>query len=365
MSTTFTPPAAEHDGLAIASLVSAFFVSPAAIVLGHMSNYRAKKAGRPKSGLAIAGLILGYIGTIGGILLLVISLAAASSVQTQVDQPAGQPAVATAPAAPAAPVAPATTAALGHTFTVSTTHLGGDPWYTLRIRLDKMTEPAQPDPASDIGGTNLSAASAGHHLAAATVTWTVTADDMGDGVTPSSIGEFSAVGSDGRHYTPGIGYGAADNIDNVAGVMVGESDTGTVSFEIPDGVRLTMVRYSPIGGDAAYTWTVPAHAVQSAAVQHASGSDTVRQFYRDINARDYQAAWKLGGSNLSGGSGYDAWVAGYATTASVTVTASDTSGGVVQVTISAVQDNGSVRTYAGTYTVRNGVITSASIAQTS
>ena len=43
----------------------------------------------------------------------------------------------------------------------------------------------------------------------------------------------------------------------------------------------------------------------------------VDQFYQDITDRNYAAAWTVGGSNLSGGTGYDAWVAGYRTTVSI------------------------------------------------
>ena len=39
------------------------------------------------------------------------------------------------------------------------------------------------------------------------------------------------------------------------------------------------------------------------------------QYYQDITDHNYSDAWDLGGSNVSGGAGYDAWVAGYSTTA--------------------------------------------------
>ena len=100
--------------------------------------------------------------------------------------------------------------------------------------------------------------------------------------------------------------------------------------------------------------------------QLTSSTAVVLQFYAYLDNQDYASAWALGGSNLNGGSGYGAWVAGYATTASISVTAYGTTGdGAVWTTISAVQSDGSVRTYSGTYTVTGGVITSADIAQTS
>ena len=62
------PP--EHDAFAIISLVGAFLLPILGIIFGHLSNHRAKLAHRAKSGLAVAGLVLGYLFT--GITALVI-----------------------------------------------------------------------------------------------------------------------------------------------------------------------------------------------------------------------------------------------------------------------------------------------------
>jgi hypothetical protein len=92
----------------------------------------------------------------------------------------------------------------------------------------------------------------------------------------------------------------------------------------------------------------------------------VTQFYQDITNHDYQAAWALGGDNLNGGVGYSKWVAGYATTASISLGTFSSSGSdQVTVSLSADQTDGSTTTYQGTYTVQNGVIVSANITQTS
>jgi hypothetical protein len=92
----------------------------------------------------------------------------------------------------------------------------------------------------------------------------------------------------------------------------------------------------------------------------------VTQFYQDITDQAYRAAWALGGDNVSGGVGYEAWVAGYATTVSITLgTFSYWGSDQAQVQISALQSDGSVNTYTGTYTVENGVITAANVVQTS
>jgi hypothetical protein len=91
----------------------------------------------------------------------------------------------------------------------------------------------------------------------------------------------------------------------------------------------------------------------------------VDQYYQDLNNHDYWAAWQIGGSNLSGGSGYSAWKAGYATTSYIDTSTSLNSDGSVQVSITATQTDGSVKTYSGTYTVQSGMIASANIQQLS
>jgi hypothetical protein len=61
-------PQKSTDGKAIGSFISSFFFfifgigSIVAIVLGHLSRSGARKQGREPSGLALAGLILGYLG---------------------------------------------------------------------------------------------------------------------------------------------------------------------------------------------------------------------------------------------------------------------------------------------------------------
>lgn len=63
-------PQQRTNGLAIGSLITGilgFFIlltSPVAVILGHMSLSKIKKTGENGRGLAIAGLVLGYIGTV-------------------------------------------------------------------------------------------------------------------------------------------------------------------------------------------------------------------------------------------------------------------------------------------------------------
>lgn len=64
-----------NDGKAIASLVCGIvwvcgLASVPAVVLGHLSRRDAKRAGREPSGLSLAGLILGYVGLAGAVVLI-------------------------------------------------------------------------------------------------------------------------------------------------------------------------------------------------------------------------------------------------------------------------------------------------------
>jgi hypothetical protein len=64
------------NGMAIAALacgIGGFFVFPAsfaAVVLGHVARREILRTGEAGSGMATAGLVLGYIGTVIGILLI-------------------------------------------------------------------------------------------------------------------------------------------------------------------------------------------------------------------------------------------------------------------------------------------------------
>ncbi|MEU0003656.1 zinc ribbon domain-containing protein [Streptomyces sp. NPDC006314] len=89
-------------------------------------------------------------------------------------------------------------------------------------------------------------------------------------------------------------------------------------------------------------------------------STVVTTYYDYLNAGNYSAAWDMGGSNLFQGS-YSDWVAGFASTAHVDVTASGNGYGDVSVDIRATQDDGTVRVFKGTYTVADGEIVGADI----
>lgn len=92
------------------------------------------------------------------------------------------------------------------------------------------------------------------------------------------------------------------------------------------------------------------------------------QFHQDITNQDYADAWILGGDNIAAQNGqiYDSWVACYKTIASITLaTECQFNATTVDAGLVATQDDGTVKTYDGTYTVIAGVITSADITQMS
>ncbi|EMY34945.1 peptidyl-prolyl cis-trans isomerase [Arthrobacter crystallopoietes BAB-32] len=67
------PPAQPNrtNPLAIASLISSFFISILGIVLGHIALSQIKRTGEGGRGLAIAGLIIGYVSLVAGILIFI------------------------------------------------------------------------------------------------------------------------------------------------------------------------------------------------------------------------------------------------------------------------------------------------------
>ena len=114
----------------------------------------------------------------------------------------------------------------------------------------------------------------------------------------------------------------------------------------------------------------PARVAQPAAQPPAYDSppqadlNVVEQYFYEISSGDYSDAWAMGGVNIAG-TDYNTWVAGYATTTSVALDSdTDLGNGAVQVRFTATQSDGGSTSYAGTYYVSGGVITSASITQT-
>ncbi len=79
---SYSPPPGKnqsvHDGLAITCFILAFFAPLLGLILGFVSVSTAHRDNRRGSGLAVAAIIIGALGTIG-IIIIVIAITAASS----------------------------------------------------------------------------------------------------------------------------------------------------------------------------------------------------------------------------------------------------------------------------------------------
>jgi hypothetical protein len=129
--------------------------------------------------------------------------------------------------------------------------------------------------------------------------------------------------------------------------------TGQAPASTPDS-------FAPGSGAAALPQTPESGAASADASDPASVVDA---YFAAINAHDYTEAWALGGSN-SGSSSYSQFVSGFATTSNDAVTVLSTSGDVATAQLVAQQDDGSTKTFTGTYTVVGGVITAFHVEQT-
>jgi len=93
-----------------------------------------------------------------------------------------------------------------------------------------------------------------------------------------------------------------------------------------------------------------------------SPAATVKAYIAAINSHDYARAWRLGGRNST--SSFSSFKQGFSTTAKDSLNIESVTGNVVTGRLSALQSDGTVRTYHGTYTVQNGVITKFNVRQT-
>lgn len=75
----YAPAPARTNGLAIAALVSSFFISLLGIILGHIALSQIRTSGEGGRGLAIAALVIGYVSIAFAVLLLVVVFSSAAS----------------------------------------------------------------------------------------------------------------------------------------------------------------------------------------------------------------------------------------------------------------------------------------------
>lgn len=253
-TTTQSPQAggklpSEHDGFAIASLVTAFFLPILGIIFGHLSNHRAKLAHRAKSGLAVAGLVLGYLFTVISVLVIIIVAAASSSPSASMT-PA--PPASSAPAAPSSPAtqAPVTEAppapATGHIGdTATVTDSSGDRY---SVTIKQVIDPAQ-------GADQFNTPDNGKHFVGVVYQVKVISGKIDD----SADNCANLMGSDGHAYDSDVssiaGYSGTSNLLKL---NANESQTGAVVFQVPNGVKATTVKWTPDSGmaDSTATWNV-------------------------------------------------------------------------------------------------------------
>jgi hypothetical protein len=88
----------------------------------------------------------------------------------------------------------------------------------------------------------------------------------------------------------------------------------------------------------------------------------VQQYFAAINQQDYQTAWQLGGDNL--GESYQDYSSGFSDTEEDDLTVDEVDGDVVTGDLTAHNDDGSVQTFSGTFTVDGGVIAKFDLRQT-
>jgi hypothetical protein len=106
--------------------------------------------------------------------------------------------------------------------------------------------------------------------------------------------------------------------------------------------------------------TTPASPPRSADQARPAGpAATVKAYVAAINRHDYRRAWHLGGRNSS--PTYAAFARGFGTTAKDTLIILSVSGNVVTARLVAVQADGSIKTYQGTYAVDDGMITKSNV----
>ncbi|HEX4063663.1 MAG TPA: hypothetical protein VHY58_21820 [Streptosporangiaceae bacterium] len=90
----------------------------------------------------------------------------------------------------------------------------------------------------------------------------------------------------------------------------------------------------------------------------------VSEYYGDLESGDYKDAYALLSSGNVTGQTYQQFVNGFACTSYDDLAELGTTGDTVSVSLDALQCDGTVNRYQGTYTVENGLITAADIQQT-
>ncbi len=90
----------------------------------------------------------------------------------------------------------------------------------------------------------------------------------------------------------------------------------------------------------------------------------MQAYFGAINARNYERAWRLN-TVVHSNQDYQQFVQSLAGTVRDTVQIQSTTGNVVTAQLAATQKDGKVKTFQGTYTVTDGIISGTSVQQVS
>jgi len=99
-------PPRRTNAMAIASLVCAFLFAPLAILFGHLSLSQIKRSGEDGRGIAVAGLVIGYVLTVATVLMLVAGVLLFSWAAKVVRESPGYRGLTVSPGAVGAPLPP-------------------------------------------------------------------------------------------------------------------------------------------------------------------------------------------------------------------------------------------------------------------
>src|SRR3954452_1268874 len=88
------------NGMAIASLICAFVAAPVGIIFGHISLSQIKRTGEEGHGLAVAGLVISYVITVGPILVMAAVVWFTIAVARHLDDSGYYPDITAAPTTP-------------------------------------------------------------------------------------------------------------------------------------------------------------------------------------------------------------------------------------------------------------------------
>ena len=81
-----TPQSSQTNGMAIAALITSFFVSILGIILGFVALNQIKTSGEQGRGLALAGIIIGFVAVGITVLIIIISVATAATIGVAVNE---------------------------------------------------------------------------------------------------------------------------------------------------------------------------------------------------------------------------------------------------------------------------------------